>query len=138
MAHTFQKQSSPFCSYLWNFLILFPSKFSSLWKLVKFSKKGRKTGKRLHIFQKLIEKSIFLGKKSRFPVRFQKAVSCVEFLLLRVTISFLSLKITKIWLQIVFQRFLLTLHCVSMRFETFGMLEKHFLGILKQILSKNS
>ena len=71
MSHTFQKQTSPICSYLWNFLILFPSKFSYLWELVKISKKGRKTGKKSGTAPK-DRKIHFLGQKSRFRVRFQK------------------------------------------------------------------
>ena len=43
-------------------------------KLVKFSKKGRKTGKKLDIFQKKNRKIHLFGQKSRFPVKFQKVV----------------------------------------------------------------
>ena len=53
-------------------------------------------------------------------------------------IEFFCLKIVKISLQIVFQGVLVTLHCVSMRSETFGMLEQRCFRILMQILNKNS
>ena len=60
MSHTFQKQTSPICSYLWNFLIIFLSKSSYMWKSVKVGNCAKKS------------ENPFFGQKSRFRVRFQK------------------------------------------------------------------